>query len=165
MCVCAAVCLSPFHVVDFEAYLVPTSQSQMYKVFRDSESLEKSAGKKWSQNIFVMKWSKIAALKKVCFLLILPNKTWWKPSFPMDKRPLVEGYISNFGISLNILEFFRFGLFFQFLIFFLVFVYSWSTLLWYQCYYPHRSRDFMSPVRGIFSFNFHKIFFHLIPVS
>ena len=32
-----------------------------------------------------------------------------------------------------------------------VFVYSWSTLLWYQCYYPHRSRDALSPVCGIFN--------------
>ena len=34
--------------------------------------------------------------------------------------------------------------------FFFVFVYSWSTLLWYRCYYPHRSRDALSPVCGIF---------------
>ena len=32
-----------------------------------------------------------------------------------------------------------------------VFGYSWSTLLWYRCYYPHRSRDALSPVCGIFS--------------
>ena len=36
----------------------------------------------------------------------------------MDKRPLVEGYTNNFGISLDVFEFFRFGLFFPFLIFF-----------------------------------------------
>ena len=28
--------------------------------------------------------------------------------------------------------------------------YSWSTLLWNRCYYPHRSRDALSPVCGIF---------------
>ena len=28
--------------------------------------------------------------------------------------------------------------------------YSWSTLLWYRCYYQHRSRDALSPVCGIF---------------
>ena len=27
----------------------------------------------------------------------------------------------------------------------------WSTLLWYRCYYAHRSRDALSPVCGIFS--------------
>ena len=32
----------------------------------------------------------------------------------------------------------------------LVFGYSWSTLLWYWCYYPHQSRDAVSPVCGIF---------------
>ena len=26
----------------------------------------------------------------------------------------------------------------------------WSTLLWHRCYYPHRSRDALSPVCGIF---------------
>ena len=30
--------------------------------------------------------------------------------------------------------------------------YSWSTLLWHQCYYLHRSRDALSPVCGIFHF-------------
>ena len=44
------VCVSPFHVLDFEAYFAPTSRSRMSKNFRDSESLGKSAGKKWSQN-------------------------------------------------------------------------------------------------------------------
>ena len=33
---------------------------------------------------------------------------------------------------------------------FLVLGYSWSTLLWYLWYYPHRSRDALSPVCGIF---------------
>ena len=30
--------------------------------------------------------------------------------------------------------------------------YTWSTLLWYRCYYLHRSRDSLSPVCGIFQF-------------
>ena len=30
------------------------------------------------------------------------------------------------------------------------FWYSWSTLLWYRCYYPHRSRDALSAVCKIF---------------
>ena len=29
--------------------------------------------------------------KKKFFWLILPYKTWWKPRFPMDLRPLVKG--------------------------------------------------------------------------
>ena len=32
----------------------------------------------------------------------------------MDERPLVEGYIANFGISLDGLDFLRFELFFPF---------------------------------------------------
>ena len=49
--VCMYVCMFvPFHVVYFEAYFAPTSRSWMSKNFRDSESLGKSAGKKWSQN-------------------------------------------------------------------------------------------------------------------
>ena len=32
----------------------------------------------------------------------------------------------------------------------MVFEYPWSTLVWYWCYYLHRSRDLMSPVCGIF---------------
>ena len=89
--------LSPFHVLDFEAYFAPTSRSRMSTIF------------------------------------------------------LVDGYIANFGISLDVFEFFRFGFFFRFQ-FFLVFVYPWSTLPCYRCYYPHRSRELVSPVCGIFSY-------------
>ena len=62
---------------------------------------------------FVWKWSQIAAQEKFIFLLILPYKTWWKSRFPMDQRPLGKGYIANFGISLDVVEFMRFGLFFR----------------------------------------------------
>ena len=49
--VCLCVCVSvPFRVVYFEAYFAPTSRSRKSNIFRDSESLGKSAGKKWSQN-------------------------------------------------------------------------------------------------------------------
>ena len=48
---------------------------------------------------------KLPRKKKLVFLLILPYKTLWKPRFPMDKRPLVEGRIANFGISLDVFEF------------------------------------------------------------
>ena len=44
----------------------------------------------------------------------MPYKTWWKPCFPMDYRPLVKGYIANLGISLDIFEFFCSGLLFPF---------------------------------------------------
>ena len=34
--------------------------------------------------------------------------------------------------------------------FFFLLILPWSTLLWHRCYYPHRSRDSLSPVCGIF---------------
>ena len=42
MSVCSLfVCVSPFHVLDFEAYFAPTPRSRMSKIFRASESLGK----------------------------------------------------------------------------------------------------------------------------
>ena len=103
----------------------------MSKIFRDSESLEKSAGKKLSQNWkFLLESGLKSPRKKSFVLLILPYKTWWKPRFPMDWRPLVKGYIANFSISLDGFEFFRFGLFFPFLIFFpVLFFFSFCVFL------------------------------------
>ena len=63
---------------------------------------------------FTNKRCKIAAQKKLVFVLILPYKTWWKPRFPIDLRPLVKGYIANIGISLDVFEFARFLRFFPF---------------------------------------------------
>ena len=88
VCVCVCVCLFvPFHVVYFEAYFAPTSQSRMSKVFRDSESLGKSAGKKRFQNWTFLLWSGLKSPRKKSFffVLILPYKTWWKPRFPWIK--------------------------------------------------------------------------------
>ena len=34
---------------------------------------------------------------------------------------------------------------------FFLLILPWSTLLWHRCYYPHRSRDALYPVCGIFS--------------
>ena len=67
--VCLSVCLFTFEV-PFKRLFAPTSQSQMSNILRDSESL----GKKWKAvvsnlNIFVCKWSKIAAQIKVWFFL------------------------------------------------------------------------------------------------
>ena len=61
------------------------------------------------------------------------------------------------GVSLISLIYSRVFWLFAFLVIFSVFQknqvfwYSWSTLLWHRCYYPHRSRDALSPVCGIFS--------------
>ena len=46
--VCPSVCLFTFEV-PFNGLFAPTSQSRMSNIFRDSESLGKSNGKKWSQ--------------------------------------------------------------------------------------------------------------------
>ena len=87
MSVCCSlfVCVSPFHVLYFEAYFAPTSGSRIANIFRDLESLGKSAGKKWSQNWTFLLGSclKLQRKKKVSFFLILPYKTWWKPRFPI----------------------------------------------------------------------------------
>ena len=48
MFVCLSVCLFTFDV-PFKHLFTPTAQSQMSNIFRDSESLGKSNGKKWSQ--------------------------------------------------------------------------------------------------------------------
>ena len=45
--VCPSVCLFTFEV-PFNGFFAPTSRSQMSNIFRDSESLGKSNGKKWS---------------------------------------------------------------------------------------------------------------------
>ena len=54
------------------------------------------------------------------------------------------------SVFLDVFEFLRFGCFFLFFKKKWVLGYSWSTLLWRRCYYPHRSRDALSPVWGIF---------------
>ena len=87
--------------VFFNGLFDPTSRSRMSNIFRYSESLGKSNGKKWS-NI----WTFLLGSG-----LRLPHK----------KK------------------------------FFFLVILLWSTLLWHRCYYPHRSRDALSPVCGIFS--------------
>ena len=46
-CVCPSVCVFTFEV-PFKRLFAPSSQSWMSNIFRDSESLGKSNGKKWS---------------------------------------------------------------------------------------------------------------------
>ena len=62
--------------------------------------------------------------------------------------------MANFGIFLDVFEFMRFGWFLPFFQKNQVFGYSWFTLLWYRCFYLHRSRDALSPACGSFSENF-----------
>ena len=81
----------------------------------------------------------------------LSNKTWWKPRFLMHQRPLVKGRIANFGIFQTFLIF-AFWIIFSVFQTNWVFGYSWSTLLWHRCYYPHRSRAPLSPVGFLSNF-------------
>ena len=73
LCVCPSVCLSVY-VFTFEVPLkrlfAPTSRSRMSNIFRDSESLGKSSGKKWS-HIWTFMFEnclKLPHTKKVSFL-------------------------------------------------------------------------------------------------
>ena len=84
----------------------------MSNIFRDSESLGKSNGKKWS-NIWTFLFGSGLKLPRNFFFFLL--------SLP------------------------------------------WSTLLWHRCNYPHRSRDSVSPVCGIFLSVFLIIKFYLLP--
>ena len=83
--VCVCVCLFTFEV-PFNGLFAPTSQSRMSNIFRDSESLGKSNGKKWSniRTFLFASGLKLPRKKKFFFVLILPYKTCWKPRFPMD---------------------------------------------------------------------------------
>ena len=111
-CVCVCLFVCSLFEVPFNGLFAPTSRSRMSNIFRDMESLGKSNGKKRSQiqTFLFVSSLKLPRKKKVFFcVLILPYKTWWKPRFPMDWRPLVEGYIANIGISLVVFEFLSFG--------------------------------------------------------
>jgi hypothetical protein len=82
--VCWSVRLFTFEV-PFKRIFAPTAQSRMSNIFRDSESLGKSNGKKWSQiGTFLFGSGLKLPPQKSLFLLILPYKTWWKPHFRMD---------------------------------------------------------------------------------
>ena len=75
-----------FHLfTPFKRLLVPTSQSPMTKLFRYSESLSKSIGKKWSRNLKLL-------LKKGCIITAERKVFFWRiyicwPSSPsvLDK--------------------------------------------------------------------------------
>ena len=101
-CVCPCVRLFTFEV-PFKCLCAPTCQSRMSKNFKDSESFVKSNGKKWSQIWTFLFGSGLKSPRKksLCFCLFCRKKTCWEPSFPMDERPLVEGYIANFDIFIS----------------------------------------------------------------
>ena len=149
--ICPSVCLFTFEVL-FKRLFVPTSQSRRSNIFRDLESLGKSNGKKWSQIWTFFYGSSLKSPRKKTFVFFadFAIQTCWKLHFPMDERPLVKGYIANFGHICGRFWVFSFWMNFSVFSKIWVFGYSWSTLPWYWCYYPHRSRDALSPVCGIF---------------
>ena len=141
----------------------------MSNIFRDSESFGKSNGKKWSQI-----WT---FLFENCLKSPRKEKFFFSHFFTFEVpfnglfAPTSVSRMSNIFRNLdsesngkkwsNIWTFlFGSGLksprkksFFLWLILPYktgwVLGYSWSTLLWHRCYYPHRSRDALSPVCGI----------------
>ena len=113
--------------VPFKCIFAPTSQSQMSNIFRDSEFLGKSNGKKWSQIWTLLFRSSLKFPQK--------NNNFW---------------LILSDIFLDIFECLRFRWFFLFFKKNQLLGYSWFTLMWHWCYYLHRSRDALSPVCGIF---------------
>ena len=76
-CVRMSVCLFTFKVL-FKRLFAPTSPIWMSNIFRHSESLGKSNGKKWSQigTFLFGSGLKLRRKKKMFFFLIFPYKTW-----------------------------------------------------------------------------------------
>ena len=162
LCVCLFVCLFTFEV-PFNGLFAPTSQTRMSNIFRDSEPLWKSNGKKGS-NIWIFFYGSGLKLprKKILFCVLVEffrfsKKSGFEVFFVQQnivETTLPDGrraYPYFWHISR------RFWVFAFWMIFSVfqnnrVLGYSWSTLLWHRCYYPHRSRDALSPVCGIFVF-------------
>ena len=76
--------------VPFDGLFAPTSQNRMSNIFRDSESLGKSNGKKWSQiwTFLFGNCLKSPRKKKFFLLLILPWSTllWHRCYYPHWSR-------------------------------------------------------------------------------
>ena len=111
-------------------------------------------------NIIVWKWSKIAIFFGGGGLFCLTKQggnhasQWIRDLWSKDVS-LILAYFYTF------LGFCVLDDFFCFSKKKLVLGYSWFTLLWYRCYYPHRSMDALSPVCGIYSSFFYLEFPHL----
>ena len=107
--VCRSVCLCVCSLLRYRlnVFLPPLPEVGCPIFFRDSESLGKSNGKKLS-NICTF-------LFKNC-LKSLHKKIFFFADFALQNmvEPLVEGRIANFGISIDVVEFLRFGWFFAF---------------------------------------------------
>ena len=151
--------------VFFTGLFAPTSRSWMSNIFRDSESLGKSNGKKWSQIwTFLFENCLKSPQKKKFFFFTFFGLLWFSVFFNGLFAPTSRGRMSNIfkdseflgksnGKKWSNIWTFLFGSGLKLprkkKVFFLL-ILPWSTLLWHLCYYPHRSRDALSSVCGIF---------------
>ena len=159
--VCLSVCLfvCPFTFeVPFNGLFAPTSRSRMSNILRDLESLGKSNGKKWS-NIWTFLFEnclKSPRKKKVFFCWFCGpfsvrrlyndmRRLYW------DMRRLYNDMRRLYWDMRRLYNDMR-RLYWDMRRLYMMRVlgYSWSTLPWHRCYYPHRSRDALSPVCEIF---------------
>ena len=102
-----SVCVFTFEV-PFKRLFAPTSRSQMSNIFRDSESLGKSDGKKWSKI-----WT---FLFENCLKSPRKKKFFFCADFALQnmvETTLPDG-LETSGISLDVFESLRFGWFFPF---------------------------------------------------
>ena len=129
--VCVFVCVFTFEV-PFQRLFAPTSLSQMSKIVRDSESLGKSNGKKWSPiwKLFVITRVKLLREKSLFlgefgagYYTTRIRRLYNKDQEVTQQGP--GGYIARIR-TLS------------------------AGFFWYRCYYPHRMRDALSPVCRIF---------------
>ena len=131
--------------VPFNGLFAPTSQSRMSNIIRDSESLDKSNGKKWSQIwTFLSENCRKSPRKKKFFLslfsLLRYRLTVFSPPLPEVGCPIFLEIRNPLG---KVME--KSGLTFEHFfwklskiaaqkkVFFLL-ILPWSTLLWHRCY-------------------------------
>ena len=131
---CVRVFNGSFHVVYFEAYFSPTSWSRMSKIFRGLKSLGKSAVKKWSQNwTFLLGCGLTSPHKKKLFFADFAFQNMVETTLPDGLETSGQRVYRKFGHISKCFWVFPFWITFSVYIYFLVFVYFWSTLLWHRC--------------------------------
>ena len=151
----------------------PTFRSRMSNIFKDSESLGKRNGKKLSQiwTFLFENCLKLPHKKKLFFFTffgLLRFLVFFNGLFEPTSRSRMsnifrdsESWGKSNGKKWSNIWTFLFGSglksprkkkFF----FLLLLILPWSTLLCHRCYYPHRSRDALSPVCGIFNLHLTK---------
>ena len=100
MSVCLRVCVSLLPIYALMYMFAPTSRNRMSKIFRDSESLGKSSGKKWSQNrnFYSESGLKLPRKKKFFlywFCLILCGRTGVEPILLHVWSPKNGGWVQS----------------------------------------------------------------------